>query len=87
MTDEEAIALAKSRTAALFGEENIQDLRLEEIERKHEGGWFITVSFVRKDRVRSVGNKLSLITPVEWDREEKIVEIAGGGDVVAIRHG
>ena len=53
-----AVAIAKKHIAELFGEEEILNLGLEEVELDDEGFWRITIGFSRPWN-RNVGSVLS----------------------------
>jgi hypothetical protein len=83
LTPKEAIARAKASIADLFGEESIEDIRLEEIRfDDRTDSWFVTVGFERPRRASINGVGLFLETP---RRDYKIVSISDRtGKTVAI---
>jgi formate-dependent nitrite reductase cytochrome c552 subunit len=85
--DEDAISIARTRLSALFAEDGITDIRLEEIARKSKKGWNITFSFYRKSKQSAAMGDLAKLFPPDWQREWKLVEVNNNGEVVAILNG
>jgi hypothetical protein len=85
MDAQAAIEIAKRELSVLFSTEGISDLGLEEIERRREGGWFVTLSFLRQSRHenRPLGG-LAVHLPADWRRERRVVEMTETGNVLAV---
>ena len=76
-----AVAIAKKHIAELFGEEEILNLGLEEVELDDEGFWRITIGFSRPWN-RNVGSVLS----GENSRSYKIVVLSNkDGHVLSMK--
>jgi hypothetical protein len=82
MEPREVISLAKSEFSALFGEDGIARLELEEIARRGEK-WYVTLSFVRPSRQSEKGQLASYL-PESWRRERKVVTLDKEGRLVSV---
>ncbi|MDE0048448.1 MAG: hypothetical protein OXO52_01580 [Rhodospirillales bacterium] len=81
MNVKEAVAIAKEHIEELFGEEDILNLGLEEVELDEEGFWRITIGFSRPWN-RNVGSVLA----GENSRSYKIVVLSNrDGDVRSVK--
>ena len=81
MNVKKAVAIAKEHIEELFGEENILNLGLEEVELDEEGFWRITIGFSRPWN-RNVGSALSR----ENSRSYKIVLLRDlDGEILSVK--
>lgn len=77
MEVKEAVSRAKSYVMALFAEEGIGDLGLEEVEFDElEGAWEVTLGFTR------AWDRNAIIRP----RAFKVVRVADDGKVLSVKH-
>lgn len=87
MDVKDAIRVAKRHVADLFGDEEIFNLGLEEVERDEfgEGGWKVTLGFSRPwNRVRKPFESLAG-APSLPDRSYKVVLVKDNGEVSSVR--
>lgn len=81
-----AVRLAKEHVSDLFGDEQIEDLGLEEVRFDHETNtWEITVGFARPWQ-RGGSQRYPFDEQGNLVRSYKVVDVADqGGDVVRVR--
>jgi hypothetical protein len=80
-----AIKLAKEQLSSLFATEGVSELQLEEVERKRNGNWLVTISFLRASRARPAApGTLASYLPPDWQRESRVVEIDTDGNILAV---
>lgn len=79
-----AISIAKEQLSSLFASEGVSDLQLEEVERDRNN-WLVRISFMRASRAKpAVAGTVGSYLPPDWQRESRVVEINGDGDVIAV---
>lgn len=90
----EAVRIAVEYVRELYAPEQLDDLRLEEVELSDDGKhWFITLGFAAPELKRQQrqpeppgGSVLSLLRPQTLEREYKVVKInARSGDVQSMK--
>ena len=80
----EAVRTAANYLADLFAEEDISDIRLEEVELSEDNQtWNVTLSFLRKVRVRGApAEALSAGLGPQMDRDFKVLTVRAEDGVV-----
>lgn len=90
MDAKEAVQIAKSCVNDLFGEDGVDDVRLEEIEHDEmDGTWSVTLGFLRRNAApeRPVSGLLAALDAVQArTRVLRVVNIRGGdGAVLSVK--
>ena len=78
----EAVRRATEYAVSLYAPEQLQDLRLEEVELGDDGFWYVTLGFLRQP----ASSLNPLLQMSRFQREYKVVKIdAQSGEVKALK--